>query len=112
MLFAGAPDTDLHQYTDQKFPATLRPDLDTHPVFVLQCFPAGHLLFPCSSKGRKQQRYIPKGSVLGWKCGDTFHPPLPGQSGAKDGVFWAVFSIDLQGENMEQGEFIARIIIV
>ena len=34
MFFAGAADTDLRKHTRSRFPATLRQDKDTHPVFV------------------------------------------------------------------------------
>jgi hypothetical protein len=65
MFFAGVADTDLRQQTADQFPATLRPDMDTHPVFVLQRLSAGNLLCPCTSKGRKhRQRYIAKGCCL------------------------------------------------
>jgi hypothetical protein len=65
MFFMGVPDTDLQQYTGGEFPAILRPNMDTHPVFVLRNQPAGHLLCPCSSKGNKRAlRYISKGCRL------------------------------------------------
>jgi hypothetical protein len=65
MFFMGVPDTDLRQHTSGKFPATLRQDMDTHPVFVLQSRPSGHLLCPCTSKGnRRTAWYIAKGCSL------------------------------------------------
>ena len=65
MFFMGVPDTDLRTHTRGVFPATLRPDMDTHPVFVLRVQPAGHLLCPCSSRGNKHKsRYIRKGCRL------------------------------------------------
>ncbi len=53
MFFMGVPDTDLRQHTGGKFPASLRPDMETHPIFVLRTQAAGHLLCPCTSKGNK-----------------------------------------------------------
>ena len=65
MLFMGVPDADLRQHTGGKFPATLRPNMDTHPVFVLQTRPSGHLLCPCTSKGNKRNTwYIAQGCCL------------------------------------------------
>jgi len=59
MFFMGVPDTDLARQTGGGFPATFRPDKDTHPVFVIRIGAAGHLLCPCSSRGnRKKMRYI------------------------------------------------------
>jgi len=60
MFFAGVDDIDLKKWTGG-FPATFRNDYQTHPVFVLSCRPSGHLLCPCSSKGRKNCRHIQKG---------------------------------------------------
>lgn len=68
MFFMGVPDTDLRQHTGDRFPATLRPDIDTHPVFVLCRLAVGPLLCPCSSWGDKLKlRYIPKGCHLEMK---------------------------------------------
>ncbi|WP_456386761.1 hypothetical protein [Desulfolithobacter sp.] len=65
MFFAGAPDKELRNYTDDVFPATMRRDRTTHPVFVLQCTQTGHLVCPCSSRGhRGRQRYIRCGCIL------------------------------------------------
>lgn len=65
MFFMGVPDTDLRQHTGGGFPAILRPDMDTHPVFILRRLAAGHFLCPCSSQGNKWKlRYIPKGCHL------------------------------------------------
>jgi len=65
MFFMGVPDKDLQQHTRGKFPATLRSDMDTHPVFVLQVQPTGHFLCPCSSRGNKHTSwYIKKGCRL------------------------------------------------
>ncbi len=64
MFFMGVPDTDLRRYTGN-FPATLRQEKDTHPVFVLDHHPAGNLLCPCSSRGNpRTMRYIRKGCRL------------------------------------------------
>jgi len=65
MFFMGVPDSDLRNRTDGKFPATLRKQMDTHPVLVLRCRPGGHLLCPCSSRGNKDRAwYIEKGCQL------------------------------------------------
>ena len=64
MLFMGVPDKDLRRHTEGRFPATLRPNMDTHPVFVLQCRATGHLLCPCTSKKNNKLRYIQKGCEL------------------------------------------------
>jgi hypothetical protein len=65
MFFMGVPDTDLRDHTEGKFPATLRQQMDTHPVFVLRCRPSGHLLCPCTSRGNKQNMwYIAQGCRL------------------------------------------------
>jgi hypothetical protein len=64
MFFMGVPDMDLRQHTGGKFPATLRPDKDTHPVFVLRCRPTGHLLCPCTSKRDRKRWYIARGCRL------------------------------------------------
>jgi hypothetical protein len=65
MFFMGVPDTDLRSLTNGKFPATLRQQMDTHPVFVLRCRPSGHLLCPCTSGGNRQKSwYIAKGCRL------------------------------------------------
>ncbi|MDW7774393.1 MAG: hypothetical protein SCH71_16020 [Desulfobulbaceae bacterium] len=64
MLFTGAPDQELKECTGS-FPATLRKEKNTHPIFVLDALPEGHLVCPCSSKGNKQnQRYIRQGCRL------------------------------------------------
>jgi hypothetical protein len=64
MLFSGIPDTDLRLHTGD-FPATLRKDRTTHPVYVLKSLAVGHLVCPCSSKQfRKRQRFIKKGCRL------------------------------------------------
>jgi len=60
MFFAGIDDLDLRNWSGG-FPATFREKLQTHPIFVLRCNPSGHLLCPCSSRGRKSCRYIKKG---------------------------------------------------
>lgn len=68
MFFMGVPDTDFRHHTNGEFPATLRPDMDTHPVFVLREQPTGHLLCPCTSRGNKKKlRYIKKGCRLEMK---------------------------------------------
>jgi hypothetical protein len=68
MFFMGVPDTDLRECTSDRFPATLRPDKNTHPVFVLSTRPTGHLLCPCSSRGNKKRlRYVRKNCCLEMK---------------------------------------------
>ncbi|MFP7756024.1 hypothetical protein ACLG6S_15485 [Thermodesulfobacteriota bacterium B35] len=65
MFFQGVDDTDLRHHTRDRFPATLRPHMDTHPVFVLQARPEGHFICPCSSRGdRNTDWYIRKGCCL------------------------------------------------
>lgn len=65
MFFVGVADTDLRRHTGGEFPATLRPHMATHPVFVLQARPAGHLVCPCSSRGNRNANwYIRKGCCL------------------------------------------------
>jgi hypothetical protein len=65
MFFMGVPDSDFRQHTGGRFPATLRPNMDTHPVFVLATGSNGHILCPCTSKGNKQKlRYIQEGCRL------------------------------------------------
>lgn len=67
MMFFGAPDTDLRQLTGA-FPATMRPDKTTHPLFVLQVNTVGHYVCPCSSKGHSaKQRYVCCGCRLEMK---------------------------------------------
>ncbi len=64
MHFAGAPDTDLRTLTGT-FPATLRKEMDTHPIFVLEIQASGHIVCPCSSRGDPvRQRYIRQGCRL------------------------------------------------
>jgi len=58
MFFTGASDHELKGLTGS-FPATFRPDKNTHPVFILQAGSSGHTACPCSSSGdRKRDRYI------------------------------------------------------
>lgn len=58
MLFFNVPDTDLLAMTGS-FPARLRPEKVTHPIFTLRCHPAGHFVCPCSSTGApSKQRYM------------------------------------------------------
>lgn len=65
MFFMGVPDTDLRTQTNEKFPATLRQHMDTHPIFVLRTRPSGHLICPCTSRGNKRNAwYIAKGCHL------------------------------------------------
>lgn len=63
MFFAGIDDCDLKSWTGG-FPGTLRKEYGTHPLFVLRCHSSGHLVCPCTSKGRSRQRYIKKGCRL------------------------------------------------
>ncbi|WP_157469896.1 hypothetical protein [Desulfobulbus elongatus] len=64
MFFTGVADKELRQCTGS-FPATLRKDKTTHPVFLLQARNTGHLMCPCSSKGdRRKHRYIASGCKL------------------------------------------------
>jgi hypothetical protein len=65
MLFTGVADTELKQHTGGSFPATLRQDKTTHPLFVFLARTTGHLGCPCSSKGhRRKDRYIAVGCRL------------------------------------------------
>ena len=57
MFFAGVSDLDLKEWTGG-FPATFRKEQITHPIFILCCRASGHLVCPCSSKGKKRLRYI------------------------------------------------------
>ncbi len=66
MLFAGVSDLDLKEWT-RGFPATIRKGHITHPIFVLCLRASGHLVCPCSSKGRKKLRYIKKDCNLEMK---------------------------------------------
>lgn len=65
MFFIGVPDTEFRSLTGGAFPATMRKDKTTHPLFVLQCSPFGHLVCPCSSRGNpRRQRFIRRGCRL------------------------------------------------
>jgi len=66
MLFAGVSDLDLKEWTGG-FPATLRKKQLTHPIFILCCQTSGHLVCPCSSKGKKRLRYIRRDCELEMK---------------------------------------------
>ena len=67
MFFTGVADTELRRHTGS-FPATLRKEQTTHPIFLLQARNTGHLLCPCSSKGhRRKHRYIAEGCELEMK---------------------------------------------
>jgi len=67
MFFSGFKDNELRAHTGS-FPATLRTDKTTHPVFILGSNSISHVVCPCSSKGsRKKQRYIAKGCALEMK---------------------------------------------
>lgn len=71
MFFYGAPDDDLFGMTGS-FPATRRREKDTHPLFVLKNLSTGHLVCPCSSKGRpRDKRYIRSGCPLELKKDTT-----------------------------------------
>jgi hypothetical protein len=64
MFFHGAADEALREQTGG-FPATLRKDQLTHPVFVLRTLPGlGHQVCPCSSKNFGVQRFIRGGCTL------------------------------------------------
>jgi hypothetical protein len=67
MFFTGAADTELRKQTGS-FPATLRKDKTTHPLFILQARHTGHLACPCSSRGDKRKdRHIVAGCALEMK---------------------------------------------
>nr|WP_320012202.1 hypothetical protein [uncultured Desulfobulbus sp.] len=67
MFFTGAADKELRRQT-KSFPATLRKDKTTHPVFLLRASPTGHLLCPCSSKGHPRKfRFIASGCAMEMK---------------------------------------------
>jgi len=70
MFFAGVSDFDLKEWTG-RFPATFRKKQITHPIFVLRCHASGHLVCPCSSKGKKRLRYIRKDCNLEMKDATT-----------------------------------------
>lgn len=64
MLFFGVPDTNLRSLTGS-FPATLRKDKTTHPIFVLKSHASGNFVCPCSTKGTaEKQRYIRQGCKM------------------------------------------------
>ncbi len=64
MFFTGVADKELRQHTGA-FPATLRTDTTTHPIFVLRAGNTGHLVCPCSSNGRRRKhRFIAIGCRL------------------------------------------------
>lgn len=64
MFFQGALDLRLREATGV-FPATLRPDRKTHPLFVLEAIDGlGHRVCPCSSRNWAARRYIRQGCVL------------------------------------------------
>lgn len=67
MFFTGAADTELRRHTGS-FPATLRKEKTTHPIFVLHARNTGHLICPCSSKGHwRKHRYVAEGCELAMK---------------------------------------------
>ena len=67
MFFTGAADTELREQT-VAFPATLRQDKTTHPIFLLQAGTSGHAACPCSTKGHwRKFRYIREGCRLEMK---------------------------------------------
>lgn len=64
MFFHGAFDVGLREATGV-FPATLRPDRKTHPLFVLERLgDLGHRVCPCSSRNWAARRFIREGCVL------------------------------------------------
>jgi hypothetical protein len=64
MFFRGARDRLLRDLTGG-FPATLRKDHFTHPLFVLKPLGGlGHKVCPCSSKNWGAGRFIRKGCTL------------------------------------------------
>jgi hypothetical protein len=64
MLFRGALDVGLREVTGV-FPATLRDDRKSHPLFVLDRLAGlGHRVCPCSSRNWAARRLIRKGCVL------------------------------------------------
>lgn len=64
MLLAGAPDRDLKELT-ATFPARLRKDKTTHPLFVLRPIGSyGHKVCPCSSRDWNAKTYIRRGCEL------------------------------------------------
>lgn len=64
MLFVGAPDRELREITGT-FPAVLRSDHTTHPLFVLATDASlGHRVCPCSTKNWGNRRWIRAGCVL------------------------------------------------
>ena len=67
MFFTGAADTELREQTGS-FPATLRQDKTTHPIFLLRAGTSGHAACPCSTKGHwRKFRYIREGCRLEMK---------------------------------------------
>lgn len=64
MFFHGARDLALRELTGI-FPATLRPDRKTHPLFILESIEGlGHRVCPCSSQNWAARRRIRQGCVL------------------------------------------------
>jgi hypothetical protein len=64
MFFQGAIDAALREATGV-FPATLRPDRKSHPLFVLDRIgDLGHRVCPCSSRNWAARRFIREGCVL------------------------------------------------
>jgi len=64
MLFRGALDVRLRQVTGE-FPATLRRDRKTHPLFVMdRIADLGFRVCPCSSRNRSARRFIRQGCIL------------------------------------------------
>ncbi|SFM74106.1 hypothetical protein [Thermodesulforhabdus norvegica] len=65
MFFMGAPDSVLKKITGS-FPAKKRSAGSSHPIFVLEVYPAEtyHRVCPCTSKYVSGARYIRAGCVL------------------------------------------------
>ena len=66
MLFSGAPDKSLKEETGS-FPAILKEDKTTHPIFVLKTLGnLGHEVCPCTSKEPWDcsVNYVKEGCVL------------------------------------------------
>ena len=67
MFFTGAADNELREQTGS-FPATLRKDKTTHPIFLMWAGASGHVACPCSTKGHwRKFRCIQEGCRLEMK---------------------------------------------
>ncbi|MFW6180014.1 MAG: hypothetical protein ACOC43_16780 [Desulfohalobiaceae bacterium] len=86
MLFSAAKDKWLLQQTGGAFPAALRKDKSTHPIFVLQKLGnMGCRICPCTSRPNRGGRYIVQGCRL----------EITGRSTDRDSYILEQFSFNL-----------------